>query len=216
MFTQRCPRCNKEYVMDHVSPTMGLKQTGEKCAEQKTGGRCRGVLCDTILDWEDSLPTDQLNLSDKFCKAADLAITIGSSLQIVPAANLPLLTKKNGGKVVIINLQQTKHDKKADLLIRGYADDIMRIVMNKLNILVPSYTKPVVRLCSDNKIPDSVNLDTRKRRKRKSTDIKKKNETSEIIQTDIKEPNVKLLKETKAETENKFNLASSNVKIEND
>uniref|UniRef100_F6ZW81 protein acetyllysine N-acetyltransferase n=2 Tax=Ciona intestinalis TaxID=7719 RepID=F6ZW81_CIOIN len=91
--------------------------------------------------------------------AADLAITIGSSLQIVPAANLPLLTKKNGGKVVIINLQQTKHDKKADLLIRGYADDIMRIVMNKLNILVPSYTKPVVRLCSDNKIPDSVNLD---------------------------------------------------------
>uniref|UniRef100_H2ZCY4 protein acetyllysine N-acetyltransferase n=1 Tax=Ciona savignyi TaxID=51511 RepID=H2ZCY4_CIOSA len=156
MFTQVCQLCNKEYVMEHVSPTMGLKLTGSKCTTQKSRGRCRGLLRDTILDWEDSLPSDQLDMSDRYCRAADLSITIGTSLQIVPAANLPLSTKKNSGKLVIINLQKTKHDNRADLIVRGYADEIMTIVMKKLGIDVPEFTCPTVRLFSDNKAPESV------------------------------------------------------------
>lgn len=42
-------------------------------------------------------------------RVADLSICLGSTLQIVPAGNLPLKAKKNGGKVVIVNLQPTKH-----------------------------------------------------------------------------------------------------------
>ena len=51
-------------------------QMGHKCVS------CRGVLCDTILDWEDALPDDQLEMSEKFSRAAELAIVIGSSLQV--------------------------------------------------------------------------------------------------------------------------------------
>ena len=42
-------------------------------------------------------------------READLALCLGTSLQIVPSGNLPLITKKAGGKLVIINLQPTKH-----------------------------------------------------------------------------------------------------------
>lgn len=42
-------------------------------------------------------------------RRADLALTLGTSLQIKPSGDLPLLTKRTGGKLGIVNLQTTKH-----------------------------------------------------------------------------------------------------------
>ena len=56
---------------------------------------------------------------------------------------MPTLTKKyhpNGkGKLVIINLQPTKHDKKADLLIRCYVDKVMQRLFSILGRDIPAY-----------------------------------------------------------------------------
>ncbi|KAG8127039.1 putative NAD-dependent deacetylase sirtuin-6-like protein, partial [Naja naja] len=70
----------------------------------------KGKLMDTILDWEDSLPDRDLNLASEASRRASLSITLGTSLQIKPSGDLPLLTKKKGGKLVIVNLQPTKHE----------------------------------------------------------------------------------------------------------
>ena len=65
---------------------------------------------------------------------SDLSIVIGSTLQIIPAGNMPTYTKKRPhGKLVIINLQPTKHDKKADMVIRCYADKVFEMLFKKLN-----------------------------------------------------------------------------------
>ena len=40
---------------------------------------------------------------------ADLAVCLGTSLQIQPSGNLPVFTVKNGGKLVVVNLQKTRH-----------------------------------------------------------------------------------------------------------
>lgn len=42
-------------------------------------------------------------------READLAICLGTSLQIQPSGNLPVLTVKSGGKLVVVNLQKTRH-----------------------------------------------------------------------------------------------------------
>lgn len=46
---------------------------------------------------------------------ADLNICLGTTLQIVPSGNLPLLSKKYGGLLAIVNLQPTKHVRIKDI-----------------------------------------------------------------------------------------------------
>ena len=48
---------------------------------------------------------------------ADLFIAIGSSLVVYPAAGFPELAKRNGSRLVILNLQETGLDGLADLVL---------------------------------------------------------------------------------------------------
>jgi len=141
MFVDECDKCKKMFVRDSPAPTVGQKYTGCDCPAYKENGRkCRGKLKDFVLDWEASLPDDDLTISDTHCMKADLSIVMGSTLQIIPAGNLPTYTQKyQGGRLVICNLQPTKHFKKADLNIHTYVDDVMRLVMDKLDLKVRDY-----------------------------------------------------------------------------
>eukprot|EP00088_Acartia_fossae_P035025 TRINITY_DN3602_c0_g1_i2.p1 TRINITY_DN3602_c0_g1~~TRINITY_DN3602_c0_g1_i2.p1 ORF type:complete len:556 (-),score=130.90 TRINITY_DN3602_c0_g1_i2:286-1953(-) len=143
MFVDQCDKCKKMIVRDSPAPTVGQKITGSDCPAYKDNGRkCRGKLRDFVLDWEDNLPDDDLTISDTHAMKADLSIVMGSTLQIVPAGNMPLYAKKyqENGKVVICNLQPTKHTGKADLNIHTYVDDVMRKLFDKLGLSIPEYS----------------------------------------------------------------------------
>ncbi|XP_055106451.1 NAD-dependent protein deacylase sirtuin-6 isoform X3 [Symphalangus syndactylus] len=146
MFVEECAKCKTQYVRDTVVGTMGLKATGRLCTVAKARGlrACRGELRDTILDWEDSLPDRELALADEASRNADLSITLGTSLQIRPSGNLPLATKRRGGRLVIVNLQRTKHDRHADLRIHGYVDEVMTRLMKHLGLEIPAWDGPRV------------------------------------------------------------------------
>ena len=51
--------------------------------------------------------------------AADLFIVLGSSLVVYPAAGFPILAKRNGSRLVIINREPTDLDGMADLVINA-------------------------------------------------------------------------------------------------
>ncbi|XP_060038021.1 NAD-dependent protein deacylase sirtuin-6 isoform X4 [Erinaceus europaeus] len=119
MFVEECVRCRTQYVRDTVVGTMGLKATGRLCTQTKA----RGL---------------------RACRNADLSITLGTSLQIRPSGNLPLATKRRGGRLVIVNLQRTKHDRHADLLIHGDVDLVMTRLLGHLGLPVPVWGGPCV------------------------------------------------------------------------
>lgn len=48
-------------------------------------------------------------------------------------------TKRNGGKIVHINLQKTPQDYEADFVIHGLMDNVMEILMEKLHIKIPEF-----------------------------------------------------------------------------
>jgi len=142
MFVARCSFCERECVLPTAVPTVGQKEIGEECPWVKHGGRgCRGKLKDNILDWEHNLPERDLEMADIHSTAADLSICLGTTLQIVPAGNLPLRAKKNGGKLVIVNLQPTKHHKKADLVVHTYVDKVISGLASMLGVSIPTYSE---------------------------------------------------------------------------
>uniref|UniRef100_A0A673AGG0 NAD-dependent protein deacylase sirtuin-6 n=1 Tax=Sphaeramia orbicularis TaxID=375764 RepID=A0A673AGG0_9TELE len=146
MFVEECEKCGRQYVREKVIGVMGLKPTGRYCDVVRSRGlrACRGKLISTILDWEDALPDKDLNKAEDASRRADLALTLGTSMQIKPSGDLPLLTKRKGGKVAIVNLQPTKHDKHAHLRIHGYVDEVMTQLMELLGLDVPKWEGPTI------------------------------------------------------------------------
>lgn len=142
MFTEQCATCKRQFIRCSATTSVGQKQLGTTCPGSQVSRRgCRGKMIDTILDWEASLPEDDLVMADYHSCVADLSIALGTTLQIVPSGNLPTFTKKYGGRLVIINLQPTKHDKKADLIIHSYIDEVLLKIMNCLQLEIPHYSE---------------------------------------------------------------------------
>ncbi|XP_050438333.1 NAD-dependent protein deacetylase Sirt6 isoform X2 [Adelges cooleyi] len=142
MFTMKCIKCKRSFVSKTAVQTVGQRCLNLKCmGVTKNGHQCRGVLYDTILDWEHQLPDDELELAELHSKMADLCICLGTSLQIQPINQVPFYAKKNSGKVVICNLQKTKCDRKADLVIHAYVDDVMRSLMEILQADIAEYNE---------------------------------------------------------------------------
>jgi len=140
MFVEKCEKCGHTFLRDTAVTTMAQQRTGNNCNYvQRRGTRCRGRLRDTVLDWEDNLPFDDIMKAEEHSRMADLSLCLGTSLQINPSGKLPILTVKNKGKLVICNLSKTKHDKKASLVIHGYVDDIMEKLLEGLGLLIPKY-----------------------------------------------------------------------------
>ncbi|XP_030478610.2 NAD-dependent protein deacetylase SRT1 isoform X1 [Cannabis sativa] len=136
-FMETCPSCGAEYLRDFEVETIGLKETSRRCAVKQCGAKLK----DTVLDWEDALPTKEMNLSEKHCRMADVVLCLGTSLQITPACNLPLKSLRGGGKIVIVNLQKTPKDKKASLVIHGLVDKVVSGAMISLNRQIPPFVR---------------------------------------------------------------------------
>ena len=56
---------------------------------------------------------------------ADLLVVAGSSLQVYPAAALPLHALDHGARLVIVNDEETPFDDVADLVVRGRAGEVL-------------------------------------------------------------------------------------------
>jgi NAD-dependent deacetylase len=64
------------------------------------------------------MPDAAMQRAQELAQACDLFVAIGSSLQVWPAAGFPLMAKRHGARLVIINREPTAFDAVADLVVR--------------------------------------------------------------------------------------------------
>ncbi|MCW5851382.1 MAG: NAD-dependent deacylase [Anaerolineae bacterium] len=81
--------------------------------------QCGGLLKPNVILFGEMLPHEILQQAQAEAQACDLMLVAGSSLEVMPASDLPMLAKEAGARLVIVNLAPTPLDDEADVLIRA-------------------------------------------------------------------------------------------------
>ncbi len=90
---------------------------------------CGGVMKPNVVLFGEMLPVSVMYEAEQETKKCDVMLVAGSSLEVAPAGDLPLVAKKNGAKIIIINKMSTIADAHAAVVIReDVATALPRIV----------------------------------------------------------------------------------------
>jgi NAD-dependent deacetylase len=108
-----CLDCQKRYELSWVRQRM---EVANGCAPDCPD--CGGFIKTATVSFGQAMPDEAMRRAQEFTLACDLFIAIGSSLVVWPAAGFPLMAKRNGARLVIINRESTEFDDMADLVVR--------------------------------------------------------------------------------------------------
>lgn len=86
---------------------------------------CGGYIKTATISFGQAMPADAMQRAEALTTQCDLFLAIGSSLVVWPAAGFPLLAKRNGAALVIINRDPTEFDEIADLVVRYDIGDVL-------------------------------------------------------------------------------------------
>lgn len=86
---------------------------------------CGGVLKPNVILFGEQLPVRALSESKRQARRCDLMLVAGSSLEVAPAGDLPVLARDAGARLIIVNYEQTHADPLADVVIHADVVEIL-------------------------------------------------------------------------------------------
>lgn len=119
-----CLACNERYELTWV------RQKFEASGQHAPDCACGGFIKTATVSFGQAMPADAMDRADKLARACDLFLAIGSSLVVWPAAGFPMIAKRSGATLVIINREPTEFDDVADLVVRGDIGDALEPFVN--------------------------------------------------------------------------------------
>jgi NAD-dependent deacetylase len=90
---------------------------------------CAGIVKRATISFGQSMPEEPMARAELEALAADLFLVLGSSLVVYPAAGFPLMAKRNGAGLVIVNREATDQDPYADLVLHEEIGPLMSSVV---------------------------------------------------------------------------------------
>lgn len=109
-----CLDCGQRYELEWVRQK--FTDAGER-APDCVG--CGGHIKTATISFGQAMPEREMGRAEQLTLDCDLFLAVGSSLVVWPAAGFPLLAKRNGARLVIINREATEFDQIADLVVRA-------------------------------------------------------------------------------------------------
>tara|TARA_B100000482_G_scaffold58391_1_gene40306 strand:+ start:560 stop:1285 length:726 start_codon:yes stop_codon:yes gene_type:complete len=107
----KCLDCQLRYDLNELKESFLRTKEPPRCSE------CNGLIKTATISFGQPMPEEEMIIAQKKSINCDLFICIGTSLAVFPAADLPVLAKETGSKLIIINNEPTQMDHIADLVI---------------------------------------------------------------------------------------------------
>ncbi|HZL00678.1 MAG TPA: Sir2 family NAD-dependent protein deacetylase [Caulobacteraceae bacterium] len=90
---------------------------------------CGGLVKTATISFGQPMPEGPMARAEAATLACDLFLVLGSSLVVFPAAEFPLLAKRHGARLAIVNREPTDQDPFADLVLNQEIGPLMASVV---------------------------------------------------------------------------------------
>ena len=87
--------------------------------------QCGGLVKSATVSFGQMLVPGVVEEATRLARECDLLLAVGSSLQVYPAAGLPLEAVSSGAALAIVNDEPTPFDGHASLVVRGRAGEVL-------------------------------------------------------------------------------------------
>jgi NAD-dependent deacetylase len=114
-----CLDCGLRHELDDLKAIFLATDTLPACRS------CGGIVKTATISFGQSLPEAALARAEAETLACDLFLVLGSSLVVYPASAFPLIARKNGAALVIVNREPTDQDEAADLVLHDEIGPVM-------------------------------------------------------------------------------------------
>jgi len=121
-----CLECGQSYPLEQIQAWLDAGTKVPRCDS------CGGIIKPATVSFGQPMPERETRQAESAAAASDLFLSVGSSLVIYPAAQMPLIAKVSGAKLVIINLTPTPHDGHADIVINQKTGPVLSAIAERV------------------------------------------------------------------------------------
>ena len=99
---------------------------------------CGGVLKTATVSFGQPMPQAELERAFRAARRADLVLAAGSTLEVQPAADVPLAAAGAGAYYAIVNRGPTGHDRYANLRLEGDVTELLPALARAVEAALPA------------------------------------------------------------------------------
>jgi NAD-dependent deacetylase len=118
-----CLECGRRHELDWVAGELEAGPGAPHCLA------CGGIIKTATISFGQAMPVEEMRRAEQATLGCDLFLAIGSSLVVYPAAGFPLMARRNGARLVIVNREPTEFDGLADLVVHQDIGDVLEVFL---------------------------------------------------------------------------------------
>ena len=117
-----CLDCGERHELE------ALKTLYEATGDLPACRLCSGIVKTATISFGQAMPLGPMARAEAETRACDLFLVLGSSLVVYPAAGFPVMAKRGGAMLAIVNREETELDGYADLVLHDEIGPVMTAV----------------------------------------------------------------------------------------
>ncbi|MFT5040258.1 MAG: NAD-dependent deacetylase [Hyphomicrobiaceae bacterium] len=130
----RCIECGREHDREEIHRRL----TEGSFEVPRCDQPCGGAVKPATISFGQAMPERETMEAFAAARDCDLAIVIGSSLVVYPAAGIPEEAVRSGASLIVINNEPTPADDLATVVVRGAAGESMSLITRMADLGTPA------------------------------------------------------------------------------